>query len=73
MSGVAVDEIRLERQKDAHQADAEGKHGDDGHNPVHLLICCPAVPEEADGQDGGEEDYSGEAHFWLGRAVVARG
>ena len=71
MGGITIDEIRLDKQLDAHQAEPEGKHGDDGHNKVHLLIRGPAVPEEADGQDAGEEDHAGEAHFRLMLAVVA--
>ena len=73
MSGVTIDEIRLDKQMDAHKTEAEGKHPDDGHDPVHLLIRGPAVPEEADGEDGGKEDHGGEAHFRLVLAVVAGG
>lgn len=71
MHRITIDNVRLDRHVDAHHPHAEGEHADNGRDPVHFFIGGPAVPEETDGEDEGEEDHGGEAHFGLVGVVVA--
>lgn len=40
---------------------------------MHALVSCPAVPEESDWDEAGEEYASWEAHFGFEDAVVGFG
>lgn len=50
------------------QADGEEGGADVRRYPVRLVFCCPAVDEEADGDDEAAGDHEGDAVF--GDAVV---
>lgn len=40
---------------------------------MRVLVCAPAVPEEADGQDARVEDQRRESHLGLVHAIIALG
>jgi hypothetical protein len=39
----AVDHVCLQRREDTHEAETKGDEGDDGYDPVHVIVSCPAI------------------------------
>ena len=70
--GERVDHVRLDGDEDAHHAEAEGHEADDRHDPVHVLVDRPAVPEEGDGDEAGEEDAGRQPELGLEDALVGQ-
>lgn len=67
---VAVNEICHDSLHDARDADSEGHQGQHWHNPVRLVVCRPAVPEESDWDEKAKADADGQSHLGFEDAVV---
>jgi hypothetical protein len=39
----AIDHVCLQRREDAHETETKGDEGDDGYDPVHMVVSCPAI------------------------------
>ncbi len=68
---VRVDHVRLQALEADNRPGAEDGRSDVRHDPVHACLRGPAVPEEADGYEGGADEEQGNAE--LGAADVAVG
>ena len=66
--GVAVDEVVKAAEEDEDHAGAEGRAGDDGHDPVDLGPVGPREPEQAHRQQHRADQRGRQAR--LGRRVV---
>ena len=61
VAGERVDEVGAERHEDGDhgQAHEEGSH--DGHDPLHLVLCGPAVDDETYGHQDGAWQERGQS------------
>lgn len=67
---IPVDDVVQDTEDDDVQACAEEGGCDDGDDPVHGFVACPAEPEEADWDEEGAGAGHPHACFWDGFAVV---
>ena len=51
----AIDHVCLQRCKDTHEAETKGDEGDDGYDPVHMVVSCPAISGCVSGSYAPEE------------------
>lgn len=51
----AIDHVCLQRREDTHQTETKGDEGDDGYDPVHMVVSCPAISSYVSGSYAREE------------------
>jgi hypothetical protein len=51
----AIDHVCLQRCEDTHEAETKGDEGDDGYDPVHMVVSCPAISGCVSGSYAPEE------------------
>ena len=51
----AIDHVCLQGREDTHEAETKGDEGDDGYDPVHMVVSCPAISGHVSGNYAREE------------------
>ena len=51
----AIDHVCLQRCEDTHEAETKGDEGDDGYDPVHMIVSCPAISSYVSGSSAREK------------------
>lgn len=63
----SIHHVELSWHQDPEIAGSKEGGADDGHDPVSLLLGCPAIPEDADGHGGHDPLHGLQASFGVGR------